>query len=159
MTELERNNEYEDFKKRRLLKISVWAFSVIIALVWIASVRFSFANMSKGDNQSPLSLTKTSIKEDMENIIGVRQDRLQLEQQEKLKKAEEQAFLQAMSSDISEKAKVAADTESKEMLVELKKRLKKDENCPEYIDCMPTIGEAVDCVVPTGCENITQIAY
>jgi len=32
-------------------------------------------------------------------------------------------------------------------------------NCPEYIDCMPTIGAAKPCVVPPGCEGITLIAY
>lgn len=31
--------------------------------------------------------------------------------------------------------------------------------CPEYIDCMPTVGAAKDCVVPLGCEGITIIAY
>ena len=32
-------------------------------------------------------------------------------------------------------------------------------SCPEYINCMPTIGESKPCVVPVGCEKITQIAY
>ncbi|MFA6194634.1 MAG: hypothetical protein WC719_02730 [Patescibacteria group bacterium] len=31
--------------------------------------------------------------------------------------------------------------------------------CPEYIDCMPTIGVAKPCVIPLGCEGITTIAY
>ena len=32
-------------------------------------------------------------------------------------------------------------------------------NCPAYINCMPTIGEARPCQIPAGCEGITQIAY
>lgn len=32
-------------------------------------------------------------------------------------------------------------------------------NCPPYINCMPTIGEARACHIPAGCEGITQIAY
>ena len=32
-------------------------------------------------------------------------------------------------------------------------------NCPEWINCMPTIGEARSCVIPLGCEDITKIAY
>jgi len=31
--------------------------------------------------------------------------------------------------------------------------------CPEYIDCMPTVGAPKPCVVPPGCEGITLIAY
>ncbi len=32
-------------------------------------------------------------------------------------------------------------------------------NCPAYINCMPTIGESKPCQIPVGCEGITQIAY
>lgn len=33
-------------------------------------------------------------------------------------------------------------------------------NCPEWINCMPTIGdEPRPCQIPVGCEGITQIAY
>lgn len=32
-------------------------------------------------------------------------------------------------------------------------------NCPEWINCMPSIGEPRPCQIPVGCEGITQIAY
>lgn len=33
-------------------------------------------------------------------------------------------------------------------------------NCPQYINCMPTIDAvAPNCQIPVGCENITVIAY
>ncbi|HBA36553.1 TPA: hypothetical protein DCZ15_01610 [Candidatus Falkowbacteria bacterium] len=33
-------------------------------------------------------------------------------------------------------------------------------NCPEYINCMPTVGtEPRPCNIPPGCEDITVIAY
>lgn len=32
-------------------------------------------------------------------------------------------------------------------------------NCPEWINCMPSIGEVRDCQIPVGCEDFTQIAY
>ena len=35
----------------------------------------------------------------------------------------------------------------------------KNNNCPAYINCMPTIGEARSCQVPPGCEGVTVIAY
>lgn len=31
--------------------------------------------------------------------------------------------------------------------------------CPEYVNCMPTIGEARPCVIPPGCEEKTLIVY
>lgn len=31
--------------------------------------------------------------------------------------------------------------------------------CPEYINCMPTIGEARPCTIPPGCEDRTIIVY
>ena len=34
-----------------------------------------------------------------------------------------------------------------------------NKNCPEYIDCMPTIGAARPCQIPVGCEGLTVIAY
>lgn len=40
-----------------------------------------------------------------------------------------------------------------------KKNASSSRICPEYIDCMPTIGPAKPCQVPPGCEGITQIAY
>jgi hypothetical protein len=36
---------------------------------------------------------------------------------------------------------------------------KTNSNCPSYINCMPTVGEARACQIPVGCEGITQIAY
>lgn len=35
----------------------------------------------------------------------------------------------------------------------------KNKQCPEYINCMPTIGENRPCVIPAGCEGVTKIAY
>lgn len=35
----------------------------------------------------------------------------------------------------------------------------KTNSCPEWINCMPSIGEARSCTIPPGCEGITQIAY
>lgn len=35
----------------------------------------------------------------------------------------------------------------------------KKNNCPSYINCQPTLEKARPCVVPAGCEGVTQIAY
>ncbi|MFA5886775.1 MAG: hypothetical protein WC863_03265 [Patescibacteria group bacterium] len=35
----------------------------------------------------------------------------------------------------------------------------KKQNCPTYINCMPTIGFSRPCQIPVGCEGITVIAY
>jgi hypothetical protein len=45
----------------------------------------------------------------------------------------------------------------------LKEKFINVNNCPEWINCMPMIGvekkDRKDCVIPKGCEGITQIAY
>lgn len=40
-----------------------------------------------------------------------------------------------------------------------KNELKQAPDCPAYINCMPTIGEARSCVIPAGCEGITEKVY
>lgn len=160
MSNLEHDDEYEDFKKRRFLKIGVIVFSVIIATIWIVSLRFSFNDVSI-EKDSPLSLTESSVKEELQDIFSLEQKNLEAEK-EMAVKAEEKAFLQAMSVNISDKLKKDEANkidDSKKMLVELEEKLKNEKNCPEYIDCMPSIGEPVNCIIPEGCENITQIAY
>lgn len=160
MSNLEYDDEYEDFKKRRFLKIGVILFSVIIVTIWIVSLRFSFSDVSM-EKESPLSLTENSVKEELQDIFSLKQKNLEAESEIAVK-AEEKAFLQAMSVNISDKLKKDEANkidDSKKMLLELEEKLKNEKNCPEYIDCMPSIGESVDCIIPEGCENITQIAY
>jgi hypothetical protein len=36
---------------------------------------------------------------------------------------------------------------------------KKSPDCPAYVNCMPTIGEARPCIIPVGCEGITEKVY
>jgi len=59
--------------------------------------------------------------------------------------------------DVSEKA--AELVKELEGLAEAKQSTSSPRACPEYIDCMPTIGPAKPCQIPPGCEGITQIAY
>ncbi|MBN2884553.1 hypothetical protein JXE04_01365 [Patescibacteria group bacterium] len=69
----------------------------------------------------------------------------------------------ASSSDEVEVIDSLKQEESQKFLDELKDKLPVIEiatsSCPAYIDCMPTIGQVKPCVIPTGCEAITQIAY
>ena len=160
MSNLAHEDEYEDFKKRRFLKISVAFFSIIIATIWIVSLRFSFNN-NLVEKESSLSAVKNFITEDVENAVDLKANVLNKDQETAVK-VQEKAFLQAMSVDISEKLKKDEEAkvdDSKKMLEELEERLKNEKNCPKYIDCMPSIGGPVDCSIPKGCENITQIAY
>lgn len=48
----------------------------------------------------------------------------------------------------------------KKVTEEIIKKFNDTNNCPAWINCMPTIGTEInDCVIPSGCEDITQIAY
>ncbi|MDD2354072.1 MAG: hypothetical protein PHH52_01325 [Patescibacteria group bacterium] len=58
-----------------------------------------------------------------------------------------------------ETGKIIEDlTESEKMTASSSEEIKRN-NCPEWINCMPTVGEARPCQIPPGCEGITQIAY
>lgn len=50
---------------------------------------------------------------------------------------------------------------TKEEMEELIEKFNNINNCPKWINCMPNIGsgEKNNCVIPIGCEDITQIAY
>lgn len=60
-------------------------------------------------------------------------------------------------SDIDRKAEELLDRIIKE--ADQRNLNQKTTTCPEWINCMPSIGEARSCVIPPGCEGITQIAW
>lgn len=167
MSESFQQNQVDEQRKRLYLKIGVVLFSVVIATLWLISLRFSFsANLNdfivEDNNQA------TVWQEDLNESLNALQANLKDSQVEDNQiKTEEKVFLQTMSANLAELTSVKEvsnetdlTTEEKlgsDMLLELETRL--NVQCPAYINCMPMIGEDRPCVIPPGCENITQIAY
>jgi len=167
MSESFQQNQVDEQRKRFYLKIGVGLFSVLIAVLWLVSLRFSFtANLNdfivEDSNQT------AAWQEDLNESFNTLQTNLKDFQTEETQiKTEEKTFLQTMSANLAELASaqeapdqtelIVEEKLGSEMLLELESRL--NLQCPAYINCMPMIGEDRPCVLPPGCENITQIAY
>jgi hypothetical protein len=165
------NTDTEE-KKRFIMKVGVIAFSVIILALWIFSLSFSFAPKKNNteDNDS-------SWQQDLKETINTVRDDFNINKDSNNEdpNTEEKAFLDDMLNNIEDKEQVkipvvipeetgvSTSTEPQKFLKELENKLPFEDistiNCPAYINCMPTIGQARPCVIPPGCEDITQIAY
>jgi hypothetical protein len=154
-------------KKYLILKVGVIVISLLIMILWLINLTFSFGskNIIGTDKQSD------SWRQDLQKTIDSAREGLD---NKTIPTKEEKNFLDGMLTNIenkdrqaiassSENAVAPKETESQKFLKDLKDRLPATEiassSCPAYIDCMPTIGQARPCVIPTGCEAITQIAY
>ncbi len=159
-------------KKRSIMKVGVIVFSIIIFALWIFSLTFSFASKKTNTNAEEVNSWRQELQETIDearrdfNITPV-------------PNTDEKAFLDGMLDNINNKEQVeapiispedtriststASSTESQKFLKELENKLPIEDTatvgCPAYINCMPTIGQSRPCVIPPGCESITQIAY
>ena len=152
------NPDEQEAKKILLVKISLVIIVAVIFFLWLANLKGVFESQSKSNDQ-----TWKKISEDMSNSLN-ELDKIS----DKLSASStDQAFVQdlldkASSTAASSISTTTTSTEIKQELTDLirtsttsPKRI----SCPEYIDCMPSIGEPRPCVIPVGCEKITQIAY
>ncbi|MFZ2309924.1 MAG: hypothetical protein WAW11_00050 [Patescibacteria group bacterium] len=156
------NEEEREARKSLFLKIGVFSIFALVFILWLLNLKGVFINIS--DNSNNLTLDK--IGSEIENNAKKDSDRLGLNQDEKkqndfvdklLDKTEQVISSSTASSTINSEIKKSLQELTNNFSTSTDKSL--GENCPPYIDCMPTIGEARPCVVPPGCENITIIAY
>ncbi|MBN2853987.1 hypothetical protein JXK06_00415 [Patescibacteria group bacterium] len=134
-------------EKSRLLKILVFSFAVLIFLAWI----FNLQNRLK--NIEDLTLVPedeglTEIRDDLDIIVEDLNTKL---------KDDKEVFVEKIQEEVEAETEkeVEAETEPKEEVFS-----KPLNNCPDYINCMPTIGgPARSCAIPPGCEGITQIVW
>ena len=158
-------------KKRFIMKVGVIVFSVIIFALWIFSLSFSFAS-KKGDTED----NNSAWKQELQETIDTARQNFNISP---TPNTEEKNFLDGMLENINNKEQIespvvspedaeratstASSTEPQEFLKELENKLPLGDtttvDCPAYINCMPTIGQSRPCVIPPGCEDITQIAY
>lgn len=165
----------EDFaveaKKRLLLKVGVGIFSALIIGFWLFSFRLSASETSRSEASSS---EMDKWQEEFVRTINTMRSGLESDTEEAETTQEGKDFLSEMVNNLEESEEgatggsdltasntpVTATITPEQMLKELEGRLPAPvQSCPEFINCMPTIGEARPCVIPPGCENITQIAY
>lgn len=164
-------------KKRLILKIGVVIFSVFILGFWAFNLAASFGRRSETDGTD--SVSSTAWQNDLNQTISEIKSGLKANDSNR---DDGKAFLKEMADNLEEKNSTATASETPMVAtgtaviassvpatmtpIILKKELETNSSsssatvsCPQFIDCMPTIGDSKPCVIPPGCENITQIAY
>jgi len=145
-------------KKIFLLRILVLSFALLIFGAWIFNLKGEIKTAKENVGQIK-DEDAVELKQEFNNIL----DRMNKEIDE-LKAAKEQAIAPIVSSSSLPEIPllIATSSATSSLLATSSEPIltgKENSNCPEYIDCMPTIGEARPCVVPPGCEGKTIIAY
>ncbi|HNU81364.1 MAG TPA: hypothetical protein PLA05_00765 [bacterium] len=177
MSKQEKNNQVaEEKKKRFFLKVGVWVFSVLILSFWLFTLVHSFNNTTISVGQT-IDADTAAWQADLNQTIDIiRNEMVDKTSVASNTPAVSQDFLEKMNANLEEQVaasetapiveenitdKSRATITPEELISGLQKRLPElaSSSCPEFIDCMPSIGEAKPCVIPPGCENITQIAY
>ncbi|MEI6529513.1 MAG: hypothetical protein WCN88_03900 [Candidatus Falkowbacteria bacterium] len=165
--------ESEEEKKKFLMKVGIISLMVLILIFWVLNIKNVFRYNAEVDAGQSNEQWK-SIRADFNDTIDKMSSSLaEIEATNARLKAASSSLvneliLAASSSDmVIDSSSIPAVTDSvtsttptptpTPIASSSPSEIKKD--CPPYIDCMPTIGEAKPCEIPVGCEGITQIAY
>jgi len=180
--------ENEQAKKNFLTKVGIVSVMALVLVFWFLNVKdiFKFNDqvsdnevVKLGDLQNDFIKAIDKINQDLEKIkdsedLNKLADSVLLESiiSETNKKVSSTTGAinnlkedEALASSTSESIEIGLIEENKTLIVpELPLIRDRSEevvsnNCPAYINCMPTIGETRSCNIPPNCEGITQIAY
>ncbi len=159
------NPDEQDAKKLLLVKIGIIIIAVAILFLWLANLRGVFENQKTTTDK-----TWEKISEDLNQSFKDAENRFS-----EVASSSSNSFVKELISKASSTASstikvyststdysISTSSEIKKELMDLIKistTTPKNSNCPPYINCMPSIGEARPCIIPDGCEGITQIAY
>ncbi|MFA5130811.1 MAG: hypothetical protein WC467_00105 [Patescibacteria group bacterium] len=160
-------------KKKFLMKVGIISIMALILIFWILNIKNVFhdnavagadqdaaqwQNLRNNFSVTVSEMTKSldKIKETDAALKTASSSLLEALIKETDKIAASSTIETASSSEVTGNTPVIATSTDK--VASSTSEITKN-NCPPYINCMPTIGEARPCVVPAGCEGITQIAY
>ncbi|MFP4514944.1 MAG: hypothetical protein ACLFNO_03010 [Parcubacteria group bacterium] len=163
------NNEEED--KKLLLYSAVAFFLVLILFLWIFNLpsilNSKTINEEEADNFNWEGITETLRKTWSDFSDNWKETSVDLENE--IEKNPD-IFVGSTSTEEISTSTVEVE-EFEDMQAELKKLEKALEeahiekqdsnNCPEWVNCMPTYGDSGprDCTIPAGCEGITEKVY
>lgn len=166
----------EDEKKKIFMtRVIIGSVAFIILILWGFNLKNVWQD-SRNNNQAS-STAWASLKNDLAKTLGEAQTKINKIKEDKAsaeKKAGDE-FLSGLLEEAVKNASSSALTATSSAVVatsspifsatstpgagRIASSTKPTANCPQYIDCMPTIGAAKPCVIPSGCEGITLIAY
>lgn len=153
----------EQAKKKFLMKVGIISLMALILIFWLLNIKNVFK--FNQTNQEASNPEWSSVRDELGETLDQLGDNFQKinEANESLKTASSSL----VNEIIKETEKIASSsiasssnsTSTEVIPGEIAAEKPANTNCPEYINCMPTIGEPRPCVIPAGCEGITQIAY
>jgi hypothetical protein len=166
-------------KKVLLMKISIVILMVALFSIWAYNLKNVWLNQKKftSTDVNNNGTGWSSLKADLSQVLTDAKN--QLKEIEKIraekKKSDQNALLNnllggvdelsaaaspiAATSSATSTAPIATTTPPAGPAIPIGGAKDNNKNCPEYINCMPTIGVARPCQIPAGCEGITFIAY
>lgn len=156
------NPEEQNDQKNVVFKIGIIVIVAVIFFLWLANLR----NVLE-DNKKENSDLWQKITQDMDSSLSKLNE---ISNNLASTSVENNNFVKDLVNRVNSATSTATTsiiststvkTEIKEELVDIIKKgtTTVKNSCPEFINCMPTIGEARPCTIPVGCENVTQIAY
>jgi hypothetical protein len=143
--------------KKNIVKFLLILFLVAIFFLWLANLKNVFRSTSRQESNtweqinSDIDKTFKEIENNFDKEVNSTSQEFVSDLLVKASStAEEKASTSTVKEEIAEDLKsiIATSTDKKQKT-----------NCPLYINCMPSIDEVRSCVIPVGCEEITQIAY
>lgn len=148
--------EQQNYRKALLFKISIVFIVIVIFFLWSANLKNVFKSQ---EMQSANTFEK--IKQDIDKSFQEADENFRKMASSTSAALVEELINKASSTATSSNSTTTAKIEIRKELSDLIKATAtpRDSSCPPYINCMPSIGEARPCIVPPGCEGITQIAY
>lgn len=152
--------ENEQVKKKFLMKVGIASFMVLVFVFWGLNVKNVFRGNAIENNEN--NVEWQNMKKDFDETIdkmSVSLEKIE-ETNAKLKTASSSIINELITETNKLVASTTASSSSSSLIIATSTASEKTiSDCPVYINCMPTIGEARPCQIPAGCENITQIAY
>jgi hypothetical protein len=166
----------ERSKKIFLMKVGVTAIVIIIVAAWSINLKNVWLTEGRLAADPSNDQAWSGLKTDLEKVLADTENNLAgLQERTKRDEADKSAFLddvlagaqkiasttdEASSSPVFSATSSPVSTSSPATTTPVNiPAVKPGSRCPEYIDCMPTVGAPRPCQVPAGCEGITTIAY
>ena len=155
-------NEAEK-KKIFLMRVIIGSVVFVIAILWAFNLKNVWRD-SRSENAASDNGEWTALKSDLEKTLADAQGKLDKIKEEE-RSADKETGDKFLSGLLEEAAKTASSSATSTDMMPVmpdngaSSTPKSGSSCPEYINCMPSIGEARSCTIPLGCEGITQIAY
>ncbi len=148
--------EAENRKKLFLLWVLVLSVALLVLLVWVFNMKSELQRI-----QEEASLRETeeidNLKQDFSDFfdkVNSEAKKIETIAENEIEKNKETALPE--NENINQPAKEESSLPEEESNV---LPAQNNSNCPPYINCMPTIGEARPCVIPPNCEGITVPVY